>query len=171
VSLPEARPVRSGVAPSVITRSERNPETQLWHAVLALHGPIFSRLNRALNREFGITLAKFDVLAQLYRNPDGLTQSELSRHLKVTDGNTTGLVRRLEADGLIARETSEADRRAFIVRLTAEGRRIYLAARSHHDALLESLLPPVGTARLATLRDDLMELARGLAAPPGQEQP
>lgn len=150
--------------------SERNPATRMWHAVLALHGHVFARLNRVLNREFGITLAKFDVLAQLYRHPDGLTQSELSRHLKVTDGNTTGLVRRLTADGLIDREVSALDRRAFIVRLTQRGKTVYLTARDRHDELLSELLGFVGTDGLETMRERLLEIARGLTGRQGDEQ-
>lgn len=146
-----------------LTDSERNPPTRMWHAVMSLHGALFTRLNRVLNREFGITLAKFDVLAQLYRNPEGLTQSELSRHLKVTDGNTTGLVRRLVGDGLIAREISVQDRRAFIVRLTPQGADIYLEARGRHDALLAEWLEFVGQEQLDTMRETLMATARGLA--------
>jgi len=123
----------------------RNLETQLWHAVLDVHGTVFARLNRAMGREFGITLAKFDVLAQLYRSTEGMTQGNLSRHLKVTGGNVTGLVRRLTADGLITREMSASDRRVFVVQLTARGRELYLAVRSRHDAMLEDWFHGLGT--------------------------
>lgn len=116
----------------------RNPETLLWQAFLDVHGLVFSRLNRALGGEFGLTLAKFDVMAQLFSNPDGLTQGNLSRQLKVTGGNVTGLVRRMVKDGLITREMSPCDRRSFVVRLTPSGEGIYLNARARHDALLEN---------------------------------
>lgn len=120
-----------------IASAQRNLETQVWHAVLDVHGSVFARLNRSMGRKFGITLAKFDVLAQLYSNPDGMTQGELSRHLKVTGGNVTGLVRRLSNEGLITRRMSPDDRRAFVVRITAQGAETYLAACAMHDALLE----------------------------------
>lgn len=146
MALPDPLDPSGGNAPD-----ERNIETQAWLAVLELHGEIFSRLNRALGREFDITLAKFDVLAQLYRFRDGLTQGTLSRHLKVTGGNVTGLVRRLAADGLITREMSAGDRRAFIVRLTPQGATVYSAARDRHDALLQEWF--------STLAADEMRLA------------
>ena len=116
---------------------QRNLETQVWHAVLEVHGTVFARLNRAMGQEFGITLAKFDVLAQLFRSPSGMTQGDLSRHLKVTGGNVTGLVRRLCSEGLVNRQMSPEDRRVFVVRLTGLGRDTYLAARARHDTLLE----------------------------------
>jgi DNA-binding MarR family transcriptional regulator len=140
----------------------RNAETQVWHALLAIHGSVFSRLSRALSREFGITLAKYDVLAQLYRVPEGLTQSDLSRQLKVTGGNVTGLVRRLISDGLISRETSASDRRAFVVQLTGKGRSVYLSARERHDALLAGFFDAVAPDRLTEIRTMLDQLSQAL---------
>jgi len=46
-------------------------------------------------------LPRFDLLAQLDRAPEGLTLSALSRRLMVSNGNMTGLVERLTAEGLI----------------------------------------------------------------------
>lgn len=122
---------------SKIATDQRNLETQVWHAVLEVHGAVFARLNRAMGREFGITLAKFDVLAQLFRSPAGMTQGNLSRHLKVTGGNVTGLVRRMSGEGLVTRHMSPEDRRVFVVQLSERGKETYLAARAQHDALLE----------------------------------
>ncbi|MEO5708169.1 MAG: MarR family transcriptional regulator [Alteraurantiacibacter sp.] len=141
----------------------RNAETEVWLALMALHGEIFGRLNRAINREFGITLAKFDVLAQLYRVPDGLTQTALSRQLKVTGGNVTGMVQRLISDSLISREVAQNDRRAFIVRLTSLGRETYLNARIRHDELLASFIGQLGSERLATLTETLRQTGHVLA--------
>ncbi|MEJ2408986.1 MAG: MarR family transcriptional regulator [Novosphingobium sp.] len=142
------------------TAGGRNIETQAWLTVLDIHGELFSRLNRTLMREFSITLAKFDVLAQLYRPPGGMTQGMLSRQLKVTGGNVTGLTRRLVADGLIDRKMSATDRRAFIVRLTPAGSSLYLAARARHDELLQSWLEPVSASELDNLKAILNRLSR-----------
>jgi DNA-binding MarR family transcriptional regulator len=143
---------------------ERNLETRVWHAVLAVHGGVFARLNRAMGREFGITLAKFDVLAQLFRNPAGMNQGELSRHLKVTGGNVTGLVRRLGGEGLVTRQMSPDDRRVFVVQLTEAGRETYLAARQRHDALLEEWFRDLASA-------DKTEALRILQAMAGRIDP
>lgn len=126
-------------------KGARNIESRIWVCALTLHGEIHNRLNRAFLREFGITLAKFDVLAQLDRFDEGLSQGRLSQFLKVTGGNVTGLVRRLLADGLITREMSPTDRRSFIVRLTPQGAATFQAARIRHDELLREwfgALPP-----------------------------
>lgn len=143
---------------------ERNLETRVWQTVLAMHGEVFNRLNRALGKEFGITLAKFDVLAQLYRFPDGLTQGTLTRHLKVTGGNVTGLVRRLAADGMITREMSASDRRAFIVGLTPHGAAVYVAARERHDAMLKEWFAPVGGKEMDRALQCLSVLTRHIGS-------
>jgi DNA-binding MarR family transcriptional regulator len=58
----------------------------------------------------------------------------------VSNGNVTGLVERLVADGLIARKRAPNDRRAQIVRLTPAGRRAFGAmARAHEGWILEIL--------------------------------
>ena len=67
-------------------------ETRVWLQVLSLHGTVFSSLNGVLGAKLRLSVAKFDVLAQLYRYPDGLPLGQLSRNLKVSGGNITGLV-------------------------------------------------------------------------------
>jgi len=63
---------------------------------------------------------------------------DLSRYLMVTCGNVTGLTDDLERDGMVAREGSPTDRRAWIVRLTPKGRRGFEAmAREHEEWILE----------------------------------
>ena len=87
---------------------------------------------------FDITLARFDYMAQLHRHRDGLKMRDLSRYLMVTGGNVTGLTDDLERDGLVAREGSPTDRRAWIVRLTPKGRRSFESmAREHEEWILE----------------------------------
>ncbi len=143
-------------------RDVRGVEAKLWLAVMDFHGDVFARLNQTLGKEFGLTLAKFDVLAQLYRFREGLTQVLLSRHLKVTGGNVTGLVRRLAADQLITREISPDDRRAFVVRATPKGIALYCAARQRHDALLEQWFDQIGAEDLRDALTSLLSLSSRL---------
>lgn len=112
-------------------------ETRLWLRMLSLHGEVFARLNRALAAELGLSVAKFDALAQLDRFRDGLSLGQLSRNLRVTGGNVSGLVQRLSADGLITREMSSEDRRSFVVRLTPKGASVFEAARRVHQRELD----------------------------------
>jgi DNA-binding MarR family transcriptional regulator len=67
-----------------------------------------------------------------------MTLGELSRRMMVTNGNITGLVDRLEEQGLVKRRTAPHDRRAQYVSLTAAGRRTFRSvARAHADWIAE----------------------------------
>jgi len=57
-----------------------------------------------LRREFNTTLPRFDLMAQLERNPDGLKMGELSQRLMVTGGNITGVTDQLVRERLVKRQ-------------------------------------------------------------------
>jgi len=106
---------------------------KLWLRMLACTTQVEDEIRRRLRLRFGISLARFDYMAQLYRYEDGLKMRALSRYLMVTGGNVTGLTDELERDGLVVREGSPDDRRAWIVRLTPKGRRAFEAMASEHE--------------------------------------
>jgi DNA-binding MarR family transcriptional regulator len=97
-----------------------------WLRLLACSNIIEGHIRGELREKFDTTLPRFDLLAQLdaasAEAPRGLTMSELSRRLMVTNGNLTGLVDRLEREGLVSRIVSPPDRRAQMVSLTAAGK-------------------------------------------------
>lgn len=74
-----------------------------------------------MGSEHGLSVAKFELLAQIERYPEGVSLGMISSNLKVTSGNVAGLVRRLLADALITKKMSQEDRRSFIVKFTPEG--------------------------------------------------
>ena len=100
---------------------------KLWLRLLATTTEIENEVRRRLREQFGISLARFDYLSQLYRVPGGMKMRELSRFLMVTGGNVTGLTDELEREGFVVREDSPTDRRAWIVRLTDKGRDFFPA--------------------------------------------
>ena len=111
---------------------------RLWLRMLACTTQVEGEIRRRLRERFGISLARFDYLAQLYRYKDGMKMRELSRFLMVTGGNVTGLTDDLAREGMVVRESSPGDRRAWIVRLTPKGRRHFeTMAREHEGWILE----------------------------------
>ncbi len=94
---------------------------KLWIRLLGVTRGAESSLREYLRLGHATTLPRFDVLAALYRKREGVTMSELSRMLLVSNGNATAVVDRLEADGMVRRTQSEADRRTVFVSLTPEG--------------------------------------------------
>jgi DNA-binding MarR family transcriptional regulator len=123
-------------------------ETRFWLQILSLHGNIFSSLNGLLSSQFGLSVAKFDVLAQLDRHQEGLALGQLSQNLKVSGGNVSGLVRRLLADDLISKTMSNDDRRSFIVRLTPKGNALFQTASAIHKEHLVQCFESVSAEEL-----------------------
>ena len=72
-------------------------------------------------------------MAQLFRHSDGLKMGELSQRLMVTGGNVTGITDQLEKEGLVTRATDAADRRSFVIKLTAAGRKTFARMAARHE--------------------------------------
>ena len=106
---------------------------RLWLRLFTTTTLVERQLDSALKREFSSTLPRFDLLAQLERAPDGLRMGELSERILTTGGNVTWLVRALEAEKLVTRRVSPADKRAAIVKLTAAGKRQFAAMAQAHE--------------------------------------
>ena len=107
-----------------------------------------SRLIEGVTRErlktqFDATLPRFDVMAALYRKPDGMLMSEISRFLMVSNGNITGIVDRLVADGFVARAQRNGDRRTSFVSLTRKGRAAFAEMAAAHENWIDELLGSV----------------------------
>jgi DNA-binding MarR family transcriptional regulator len=128
------------LGPEARAGSDDHAALKLWLRLLACTTQVETEIRRRLRERFGISLARFDYLSQLHRFRDGLKMRELSRYLMVTGGNVTALTDELEADGLVTRESNPDDRRAWIVRLTDQGRHGFEAmAREHEQWVLELL--------------------------------
>lgn len=113
---------------------------RLWIRLLRSSRAIENELRERLRRRFDVTLPRFDVLAALHRAPDGMLMSELSRYLMVSNGNVTGIIDRLEADGQVVRARRDGDRRTSIVRLTEKGRTEFEAMAAVHETWVDELL-------------------------------
>lgn len=113
---------------------------RLWLRLLACTTRIEDQIRQRLRNDFGTTLPRFDLLAQLERSPDGLTMRELSQRLMVTGGNVTGITDQLEAEGLVVREPHPSDRRSVTVRLTPAGRRQFKRMAATHEGWIVELL-------------------------------
>jgi DNA-binding MarR family transcriptional regulator len=128
---------------------------RLWLRLLASTTQIETEVRRRLRERFGISLARFDYLAQLDRAKGGLKMSELSRLLMVTGGNVTGLTDELARDGLVSREASPGDRRAWIVRLTPKGKSTFAVMAEEHERWIRELFAGFDSEAVAALHAQL----------------
>lgn len=113
---------------------------RLWLRLLRATRAIEAELREHLRVKFGITLPQFDVMAALYRRQDGMTMTELSRMLLVSNGNVTGIIDRLVSEGMVARQPSADDRRAFQVRLTPKGTTKFATIAKAHQDWVDTML-------------------------------
>lgn len=133
----------------------KKPELRLWLRMLSTTKLISQEIRRRLRAEFSATLPQFDLMAQLYRERDGLRLGELSKRTMVTNGNITGLVERLETDGLVLRETPDGDRRVTVAKLTKRGEEVFSAMAKAHEGWLQDMMADVDAATVATLLTDI----------------
>ena len=125
--------------------SEHPQTLRLWLRMLTLTQLIEKQVRTQLREQWGTTLPRFDLMAQLERMPDGLKMNELSRRMMVTGGNVTGITDQLVGEGLVERVAVEGDRRAYRVRLTPDGRTLFSEMARQHEswivAAFDSLSP------------------------------
>ena len=143
------------LGPEARAGSTDHAALKLWLRLLATSTHIEAEIRRRLRERFDISLGRFDYMAQLFRYTEGLRMRELSRYLMVTGGNVTGLTDELERDGLVVRTESPDDRRAWIVRLTPKGRRMFEAMASAHEQWLREMLDGVDPKQMQQLYTQL----------------
>ena len=129
-----------------------HPEAlRLWLRLLTCTQLIEKQVRTQLREQFGTTLPRFDLMAQLERNPDGLKMNELSRRMMVTGGNVTGITDQLVAEGLVERVDVEGDRRAYRVRLTSRGRKTFDEMARQHESWIVQALGGLSPREIETL--------------------
>jgi MarR family transcriptional regulator, 2-MHQ and catechol-resistance regulon repressor len=113
-------------------------DTMLVFNLLRTHSCLSPFIDADLRRHF-LTSAQLNTLLVLRTAGDqGLQMSEIGRTLVVTKANVTGLVDRLERQGLVTRSVQQ-DRRAITVRLTTAGADLLDRAAPRHSELLADL--------------------------------
>ncbi|ABQ25335.1 MarR family winged helix-turn-helix transcriptional regulator [Geotalea uraniireducens] len=91
-------------------------------------GYVINKTALALKNELGRRFKPYDITVEQWRvlnrlwEKDGLTQKELAEQIFKDQPNTTRILDKLQNKGIIRREASPDDRRAFIINLTGEGR-------------------------------------------------
>ena len=112
---------------------DHREELRLWLRLLTCSTLIEGEVRRQLRERFDVTLPRFDLMAQLDKVPDGMTLSDVSKRMMVSNGNVTGLVERLVESGHIDRRTSDTDRRVQVIRLTKLGRAEFRKMATEHE--------------------------------------
>ena len=128
----------------------------LYSASLAM-----TKLYKPLLDRIGLTYPQYLVMLVLWEQ-DGVTVSELGERLFLDSGTLTPLLKRLEAQGQIARLRDVQDERRVRITLTAEGRALRDQAEAIPQCVLQSSQCSIAeltalTTELKQLRDRLSE--------------
>jgi len=151
---------------------EHADELRLWLRMLTCTTLIEGTIRTRLRDTFGVTLPRFDLMAQLDRAPEGMTLSDVSRRMMVSNGNVTGLVERLVESGHLERRTAAHDRRAQVIRLTDLGRAEFRAMAAAHEAWIAEMFEGLSRAEVDLLMRLLAKTkSSARAALPGDPRP
>ncbi len=121
-----------------MTKSNAITAPRLW-LVIAKSYRALSLLAEQSIANTGLCLTDFVALeALLHKGP--LTISEIQDKVRLASGSMTAAVDRLEKLGLIVRKSSRSDRRARVVELTAQGKRLAASCFERHARDLEALM-------------------------------
>ncbi|HEY7063131.1 MAG TPA: MarR family winged helix-turn-helix transcriptional regulator [Chloroflexota bacterium] len=145
----------------------RQPSLLAWDCLARVYGEVQQHAARHLRR-FGLTVAQFDVLAQV-GSAEGLSQQDLAARLLVTKGNVCGLIDRLERAGLVCRQPDPLDHRINRLALTPAGRRLYTTAVPAHEAIVADAFAALAPAEQRALLALLRTLDHALSALPTGE--
>jgi DNA-binding MarR family transcriptional regulator len=124
----------------VRAEADSKARLRLWIRLFRASRLIEGVARERLKSQFKVTLPRFDVLAALYRQPDGMLMSEISRYLMVSNGNVTGIVDRLVSDGFAVRSQRNGDRRTSFISLTRKGRAFFAEMAATHETWIDELL-------------------------------
>ena len=149
----------------VRAHADHHASLRLWLRLLSATTRMEDTIRQRLREQFGITLPRFDLMAQLEREPQGLSMSELSRRMMVTGGNVTSIVDQLEKEQLVQRKAQPGDRRAYAVHLTPAGRDVFAAMAIAHENWVVELMSPLSASEQEQLHQLLGTLKTGPIKP------
>jgi DNA-binding MarR family transcriptional regulator len=145
----------------VRVHEDHHASLRLWLRLLSCSTRIESTIRQQLREQFDTTLPRFDLMAQLEREPDGLSMGDLSRRMMVTGGNVTAIVDQLEQEQLVVRNPLPGDRRAHRVCLTASGRQAFDQMAQMHEAWIIELMSPLSEQQQEQMYQLLGHLKHG----------
>jgi DNA-binding MarR family transcriptional regulator len=127
-----------------------------WTALLRAHATLVRRLETDLERDTGLALADFDVLAQLAAAGGTLRMTELANRALISRSGMTRRVARLVDQGVVQRASADGDGRGIVVGLTDAGvARLKVAAPIHTQGVSALFVEHLDDQQLAALEETL----------------
>src|SRR5947207_817938 len=132
---------------------------EAWNSFLRAQATLMRRLDTDLERETGLALADFDVLAQLAKAHGELRMTELADRALISRSGMTRRVARLVDEGLVRRDRADTDARGVVVALTEAGiGRLAETVAVHARGISELFVAQLDDQELALLRRALSKV-------------
>ncbi len=152
--------------PAKLIKSRREQQAvRLWLELLRCAKTLEARIGGNLRRDFGQSLTRFDALSHLYRAEDMMLPVTMlaSQLLASSSKNITGLIDRMENDGLVKRSPHPQDRRSFVVRLTRKGAAVFEDMAIEHGHWIGERFAGIPAIKLKSMQLSMIELRKHLA--------
>ena len=129
---------------------------EAWTSLLRAHATLMRQLETDLQKQTGLALADFDVLAQLAVAGGELRMSDLAARALISRSGMTRRVARLVDEGLVRRLNAHADARGVVVALTDAGvARLLETAPAHARGIAQLFVTQLDDQELAVLESAL----------------
>jgi DNA-binding MarR family transcriptional regulator len=149
----ESKPYAAGLLDGLLAKE---PGLQSWQSLLRAHASLLRQLENDLEKETGLALADFDVLAQLAVAGGELRMTLLADRALISRSGMTRRVARLVKAGLVGRANADGDARGVVVTLTEKGKvRLAETAPVHMRGISELFVTKLDDQELAVLKSAL----------------
>lgn len=133
-----------------------------WMSVVRCYMKCHRVLNTEL-RPLGISIPQHEILVAVHQKPD-LTQRELCQKLLTVKSNISGLVRRLEQQGLLIRLQNQKDSREKHLHLTPQGNQIVHKAFAIQNKIIETMTGVLSQEEINTIHNIMSRVGSALDA-------
>jgi DNA-binding MarR family transcriptional regulator len=114
-----------------------------WLSLVRTHARLWDRVEAQMRRHHGLTMARYDVLAQLVNAGGRVGLSDLAASVLLTQSGLSKLLDRMERSGLVRRDPDPRDARSAFAVITPRGRSLVEEARQGHHDLLQRMFGDV----------------------------
>jgi len=140
----------------------RTPKTADLDAVLEAMIFLYSesrRVTRTVAEKYGLTGSQLLVLKML--EPKGrISLSELSERIRAKNSTVTGIIDRMERDGLVLRRRSDEDRRVVHLELAPKGKKLAAGVKVDPMRLFRALLEDLPARDAVELERIVLQMQR-----------
>jgi MarR family 2-MHQ and catechol resistance regulon transcriptional repressor len=141
--------------------ANRKVTTETWERLSQCYQMTQKKAREAL-RGSGLTQPQFLVMTQIAEE-EGIPLTRIGENMLVTGGNITGIIDRLEREGLVKRKRDGEDRRIIRAFFTPKGQKTYKQALPAYDRFMRQVFGDLGGGDVTRLHKTLEVLHKGLA--------